>query len=186
MTFLEEVRRKVEKEEKACATCGNLVRIGGTLIGCVAHDKLILPNYGWLDGDDSDNVLPATSFEEDADTVHIHDLAVFVTNQEAASVSVQVAPGSYVTREQMTTYAAPLVHTQGADTITETTGENTEQVQRRQDSDIEAIKEQLNTGFTGTTVTHTFAPAQLPYWKGYDGTGVPEGILDLTRNRLYL
>lgn len=33
MTFLEEVRRKVEKEEKACATCGNLVRIGGTLIG---------------------------------------------------------------------------------------------------------------------------------------------------------
>ena len=38
-------RRKVEKEEKACATCGNLVRIGGTLIGCVAHDKLILPNY---------------------------------------------------------------------------------------------------------------------------------------------
>lgn len=24
MTFLEEVRRKVEKEEKACATCGNL------------------------------------------------------------------------------------------------------------------------------------------------------------------
>lgn len=38
MTFLEEVRRKVEKEEKACVTCG-------TLIGCVAHDKLILPNY---------------------------------------------------------------------------------------------------------------------------------------------
>ena len=37
MTFLEEVRRKVEKEEKACATCGNLVRIGGTLIGCVAQ-----------------------------------------------------------------------------------------------------------------------------------------------------
>ena len=142
--------------------------------------------YGWLDGGDTDNVLPVTSFAEDADTVHVHDLAVFVTNQEAASVSVQVAPGSYVTREQMTTYAAPLVHTQGADTITETTGENTEQVQRRQDSDIEAIKEQLNTGFTGTTVTHTFAPAQLTYWKGYDGTGVPEGILDQTRNRLYL
>ena len=135
---------------------------------------------------DTDNVLPATSFAEDADTVHVHDLAVFVTNQEAASVSVQVAPGSYVTRAQMTAYAAPLFHTQAANTITETTGENTEQVQRRQDSDIEAIKEQLNTGFTGTTVTHTFAPAQLTYWKGYDGTGVPEGILDQTRNRLYL
>ena len=142
--------------------------------------------YGWLDGGDTDNVLPATSFAEDADTVHVHDLAVFVTNQEAASVSVQVAPGSYVTRAQMTAYAAPLFHTQAADTVNETTGENTEQVQRRQDSDIEAIKEQLNTGFTGTTVTHTFAPAQLTYWKGYDGTGVPEGILDQTRNRLYL
>lgn len=142
--------------------------------------------YGWLDGGDTDNVLPATSFAEDADTVHVHDLAVFVTNQEAASVSVQVAPGAYVTRAQMTAYAAPLFHTQAADTVNETTGENTEQVQRRQDSDIEAIKEQLNTGFTGTTVTHTFAPAQLTYWKGYDGAGVPEGILDQTRNRLYL
>ena len=142
--------------------------------------------YGWLDGGDTDNVLPATSFAEDADTVHVHDLAVFVTNQEAASVSVQVAPGAYVTRAQMTAYAAPLFHTQAANTVNETTGENTEQVQRRQDSDIEAIKEQLNTGFTGTTVTHTFAPAQLTYWKGYDGAGVPEGILDQTRNRLYL
>jgi hypothetical protein len=142
--------------------------------------------YGWLDGGDTDNGLPATAFAEDADTVHVHDLAVFVTNQEAASVSVQVAPGSYVTRAQMTAYAAPMFHTQAADTVNETTGENTEQVQRRQDSDIEAIKEQLNTGFTGTTVTHTFAPAQLTYWKGYDGTGVPEGILDQTRNRLYL
>lgn len=142
--------------------------------------------YGWLDGDDSDNVLPATSFEDEADTVHIHDLAVFVTNQEAASVSVQVAPGAYVTHAQMTAYAAPLTHTQAATTVNETTGETTEQVQRRQDSDIEAIKEQLDTGFTGTTVTHTFAPAQLANWKGYDGTGVPEGILDQTLNRLYL
>jgi hypothetical protein len=38
----------------------------------------ILFCYGWLDGEDSDNVLPATTFEEDADTVHIHDLAVFI------------------------------------------------------------------------------------------------------------
>ncbi len=47
----------------------------------------ILFCYGWLDGEDSDNVLPATTFEEDANTVHIHDLAVFITNQEAAAVS---------------------------------------------------------------------------------------------------
>ena len=142
--------------------------------------------YGWLDGDDSDNVLPATTFEEDADTVHIHDLAVFITNQEAAAVSVQVGVGSFVTTAQMTAYAAPVLHTQAATTINETTGETTEQVQRRQDNDIQSILEQLNTGFTGTTVTHTFVSAQLQYWKGYDGTGIPEGILDQSLNRLYL
>lgn len=146
----------------------------------------ILFCYGWLDGEDSDNVLPATTFEEDADTVHIHDLAVFITNQEAAAVSVQVGVGSFVTTAQMTAYAAPVLHTQAATTINETTGETTEQVQRRQDNDIQSILEQLNTGFTGTTVTHTFVPAQLQYWKGYDGTGIPEGILDQSLNRLYL
>lgn len=146
----------------------------------------ILFCYGWLDGEDSDNVLPATSFEDEADTVHIHDLAVFITNQEAAAVSVQVGVGSFVTTAQMTTYAAPLIHSQAATTINETTGETTEQVQRRQDNDIQSILEQLNTGFTGTTVTHTFAPAQLQYWNGYDGTGLPEGILDESLNRLYL
>ena len=146
----------------------------------------ILFCYGWLDGEDSDNVLPATTFEEDADTVHIHDLAVFIANQEAAAVSVQGGVGSFVTPAQMTEYAAPVLHTQAATTINETTGETTEQVQRRQDNDIQSILEQLNTGFTGTTVTHTFVPAQLQYWKGYDGTGIPEGILDQSLNRLYL
>ena len=127
----------------------------------------ILLCYGWLDGEDSDNVLPATTFEEDADTVHIHDLAVFITNQEAAAVSVQVGVGSFVTTAQMTAYAAPVLHTQAATTINETTGETAEQVQRRQDNDIQSILEQLNTGFTGTTVTHTFFPAHPQYWKGY-------------------
>lgn len=146
----------------------------------------ILFCYGWLDGEDSDNVLPATAFDGDADTVHIHDLAVFITNQEAASVSVQVGAGSFVTRAQMVAYAAPLTHTQPAATVNETTGETTEQVQRRQDNDIQSILEQLNTGFSGTTVIHTFVSAQLPNWKGYDGTGLPEGILDQSRSRLYL
>ena len=62
-------------------------------IGVFGQDingKEILFCYGWLDGEDSDNVIPATSFEDGADTVHIHDLAVFITNQEAAAVSVQV------------------------------------------------------------------------------------------------
>ena len=48
------------------------------------------------------------------------------------------------------------------------------------------IRDRLNTGFTGTTVTHTFAPAQIANWVGYDGDGVPEGILDTSQNRLYL
>lgn len=142
--------------------------------------------YGWLSDEDSDNVIPATSFEEDADTIHIHDLAVFITNQEAASVSVQVSAGSYVTNTQLEAYAAPLAHNQAATTINETTGETTEQVQRRQDNDIQSILDQLNTGFTGTTVTHTFAASQVDSWTGYDGEGLPEGILDATQNRLYL
>ena len=152
----------------------------------------ILFCYGWLDGADSDNILPPDSFlgragmDGEGDTVHIHDLAVFITNQEAAAVSVQVGVGSFVTTAQMTAYAAPVLHTQAATTINETTGETTEQVQRRQDNDIQSILEQLNTGFTGTTVTHTFVSAQLQYWKGYDGTGIPEGILDQSLNRLYL
>lgn len=45
MTFLEQVRQKVSEERKVCETCGNLVRLGGTLIGCEACDKLILPEY---------------------------------------------------------------------------------------------------------------------------------------------
>lgn len=158
-------------------------------IGVFGQDingKEILFCYGWLDGEDSDNVIPATSFEDGADTVHIHDLAVFITNQEAAAVSVQVGAGSYVTNTQLIAYAAPVAHTQAASTINETTGETTEQVQRRQDNDIQSILDQLNTGFTGTTVTHTFAPAQIANWVGYDGDGVPEGILDTSQNRLYL
>ncbi len=43
--FLESVRRKQTDRLKVCETCGNLVRLGGTLIGCEAHDKLILPDY---------------------------------------------------------------------------------------------------------------------------------------------
>ena len=88
-----------------------------SLIGTLAGTCLLYTScYGWLDGEDSDNVLPATTFEEDADTVHIHDLAVFITNQEAAAVSVQVGVGSFVTTAQMTAYAAPVLHTQAATT----------------------------------------------------------------------
>ena len=61
-----------------------------------------------------------------------------------------------------------------------------ESVQRRLYFDFSAIGVQVDTGFAGTAVTHTFATAQLNQWKGYDGTGLPEGILDAAKNRLYL
>lgn len=149
-------------------------------------------SYSWLDGEDSDNVLPPCSFlntpsvEDEGDTIHIHDVAVVVTNQENGAVAVQVTAGSYVTRANMIAYSAPILHGHNASEIAESTGDNVETVQRRQDFDITAIKEQLDTGFTGTTVTHTFTQSQLDQWKGYNGAGLPEGILDTAGNRLYL
>lgn len=149
-------------------------------------------SYSWLDGEDSDNVLPPCSFlgrasvEDEGDTVHIHDVAVVATTQENSAVAVEVGVGSYVTTGQMIAYAAPVVHGHDAGAVEESTGESVETAQRRQDYDISAIKEQLDTGFTGTSVTHTFAPSQLAQWNGYGGTGLPEGILDTATNRLYL
>lgn len=146
-------------------------------------------SYSWLDGADSDNVLPPSSNTGgagSADTVHIHDVAIVVTDQENSTIVVEIGAGSAVTFSQMVAYAAPLIHLQSAETIIESTGQNTEEVQRRQDFDIQAVKEQLDTGFTGTTVTHTFIPAEMNQWKGYNGAGLPEGVLDLTQNRLYL
>lgn len=156
------------------------------------NDAPFMFSYSWLDGGDSDNVLPPDSFlgregmDGEGDTVHIHDVAVVVTNQENSGISVEVGTGSFVTTAQMTAYAAPILHGHNASEVQESTGETVESVQRRQDFDISAIQEQLDTGFTGTTVTHTFAPAQLDQWKGYDGDGLPEGILDTVENRLYL
>lgn len=49
MTFLEECRKRAEErkreQEGICETCGNLEFITESLIGCIAHDKLILPEY---------------------------------------------------------------------------------------------------------------------------------------------
>lgn len=157
------------------------------------NDAPFMFSYSWLDGEDSDNVLPPCSFLDDdglaadeGDTVHIHDVAVVVTNQQNSGITVDVGSGSYVTTAQMIAYAAPVLHGHNASQVEESTGETVESVQRRQDFDISAIQEQLDTGFTGTTVTHTFAPAQIDQWKGYDGDGIPEGILDTVENRLYL
>lgn len=154
--------------------------------------KQFMFSYSWLDGEDSDNVLPPCSFlahesvEDEGDTIHVHDVAIVATNQENSAVVVEVGGGYNVTTSQMIAYAAPIIHGHDASEVVESTGENVESAQRRQDYDISAIKEQLDTGFTGTTVTHTFASGQLDQWKGYGGTGLPEGILDTAANRLYL
>lgn len=155
-------------------------------------DAPFMFSYSWLDGADSDNILPPDSFlgragmDGEGDTVHIHDVAVVVTNQENSGITVEVGNGSFVTTAQMVAYSAPIVHGHAASDVQESTGESVESVQRRQDFDISAIREQLDAGFAGTAVTHTFATAQLNQWKGYDGTGLPEGILDAAKNRLYL
>lgn len=179
---------QLQYEVLNCKDAAKLYGIKGAPYG--ARDLTV--SYSWLDGADSDNILPPDSFlgragmDGEGDTVHIHDVAVVVTNQENSGITVEVGNGSFVTTAQMVAYSAPIVHGHAASDVLESTGESVESAQRRQDFDISAIQEQLDTGFAGTAVTHTFAAAQLDQWKGYDGTGLPEGILDTTQNRLYL
>ena len=42
--FLERIRSRINGDG-TCETCGNLTRIGDSLIACEAHDKLIMPEY---------------------------------------------------------------------------------------------------------------------------------------------
>ncbi len=141
--------------------------------------------YSWLVGDDSDNIIDPSRSADSADTIHIQDVGLFITNQEAASITIQIGGGTYVSQNELHIYAAEKDHTHQASEISETTGESTEVAQRRQDYDIASIKEQLDTGFTGTTLTHTVKAAELDEWTGYTGSGYPEGIYDDTNARLY-
>lgn len=45
MTFLDSIRQKSAGANGTCETCGNLVQPAPGLIGCEAHDKLIIPEY---------------------------------------------------------------------------------------------------------------------------------------------
>lgn len=45
VSLLEEIGRRAENLCGICQTCGNLVQPAAGLIGCQAHDKLILPEY---------------------------------------------------------------------------------------------------------------------------------------------
>ena len=120
----------------------------------------------WLDGGDGDNVLTPPA-QGDYDTVHIHDVGIFVTNDTAGVIQIQVGAGSFVTLEQVTAYFAAKDHTQAATTVLESVGKNTEEVQRQQDFEIQSLKEQLGIGFVGTEVIHTFAADEIDQWYYY-------------------
>ena len=53
--------------------------------------------YGWLVGPDTDNTLPQPLTLGIHDTIHLHELAIFVTNQEADSIEVKFAFYGFVT-----------------------------------------------------------------------------------------
>nr|DAK68125.1 MAG TPA: tail-collar fiber protein [Caudoviricetes sp.] len=135
----------------------------------------------WLDGGDGDNVLTPPA-QGEYDTVHIHDVGIFVTNDTAGIIQIQVGAGSFVTLEQVTAYFAAKDHTQAATTVLESVGKNTEEVQRQQDFEIQSLKEQLGIGFVGTEVVHTFAAEEIDQWYYYgdkdsvyfEGTWEPE------------
>ena len=61
----------------------------------------ILFAYSWYVGDDGDNVLPVPREATTADAVHTFEVGVFVTNQEAAAITVTVSDAAYVTAEQL-------------------------------------------------------------------------------------
>lgn len=62
--------------------------------------------YAWLDGEDTDNFLPATERADgSSDTAHIHELQLLATDQVNAVVQIEVSGGNWVTAAQMETYA---------------------------------------------------------------------------------
>ena len=55
----------------------------------------------WLDGEDTDNIIPPPADPAEADTVHVHDVGIIVTNQEAAVIEVKMGLGGMATAEQL-------------------------------------------------------------------------------------
>lgn len=43
--LLERITLSKAPSEGICETCGNLIKASDTALGCVAHDKLIMPEY---------------------------------------------------------------------------------------------------------------------------------------------
>ena len=103
-------------------------------IGIFAQDEEqgeYLFAYAWLDGGDSDNILPvpAPAAVDSGDSIHLHELALLATNQEDAAITIEIGAGSYVTQTDLTEYAAPKTHTHTTDQVTYNGGSLTEALQ---------------------------------------------------------
>ena len=112
------------------------------------------------------------------------DVVTYIGND--TDVDLTIESGVYVTFPEMVAYAAPIKHTHTAVEVFESNKQTVEENQRRQDSAIQFLNDIINTGFQGTTVVHTFEPDELDQWKGYDTTGLPEGIWNPNRYSLYV
>lgn len=58
--------------------------------------------YSWLEGEDTDNVLPESKRENyDSDTVHIHDVVIIASDQINTAVRIEVSGSSaFVTKQE--------------------------------------------------------------------------------------
>jgi len=65
--------------------------------------------YAWLEGDDTDNILAPPLNPGQADTMHFHELAIFVTNQEMASIEVSFALDGFVSHRYLKEVVAGLL-----------------------------------------------------------------------------
>lgn len=76
-------------------------------IGLFAEDpngEEILFAYSYIDGADTDNILPppqVTNPEQQFDTVHTHDIILFITSDENAVISVTYTPSNFVSQSQL-------------------------------------------------------------------------------------
>lgn len=164
----------------------NAVYIREVGIFALRGDTEILFAYSRLEGEDSDNYLAPPMEADAADTIHIHEIGLVLENMEREQVTVEVSAGSYVSYSQLIHLAAAKEHRHTAAEIDESTGENTEIVQRRQDYEIAALKEALDTGFTGISFTHTFRESEMTSWHGGAFGAPPEGIYDAKNIRMYV
>lgn len=76
-------------------------------IGLFAEDpngEEILFAYSYIDGADTDNILPppqVTNPDQPFDTVHTHDIILFITSDENAVISVTYTPSNFVSQSQL-------------------------------------------------------------------------------------